>query len=95
MPRKPSITPNKHLHTTIPADLAARLDLFLWSEAEGRVPQGAYQSFICDSIRDFFNKRTIDVAPYIPSATIGQYLITGTPETLRAIITHLQGANAS
>lgn len=95
MPRKPSITPNKHLHTTIPADLAARLDLFLWSEAENRVPQGAYQSFICDSIRDFFNKRTIDVAPYMPSATIGQYLITGTPETLRAVVAVLQGANAA
>ena len=30
MPRKPAVTPNKHLHTTIPADLAARLDLPLW-----------------------------------------------------------------
>jgi len=95
MPRKPSITPNKHLHTTIPADLATRLDLFLWSDVEQRVPQGAYQSFICDAIRDFFNKRTVDVAPYIPAATIGQYLITATPETLRAVIEVLKGANAA
>lgn len=95
MPRKPAVTPNKHLHTTIPADLAARLDLLLWSELENRVPQGAYQDFICNAIRDFFNKRTIDVAPYIPSATIGQYLITGTPETLRAVVAVLQGANAA
>lgn len=95
MPRKPAVTPNKHLHTTIPAELAVKLDLFLWSEVEQRVPQGAYQSFICDAIRDFFNKRTVDVAPYIPSATIGQHLITGTPETLRAVITVMKGGNAA
>lgn len=94
MPRKPSITPNKHIHTTIPADLAARLDLFLWSDVEKRVPQGAYQSFFCDAIRDFFNKRTVDVAPYIPAATIGQHLITAAPDTLRVVLAALKGEQA-
>jgi hypothetical protein len=86
MPRKPAVTPNKHLHTTIPAELAARLDLFLWSELEGRVPQGAYQQFICDSIRDFFGKRTIDLAPYCIGVQPGQYMVSGTPETLRELL---------
>ncbi len=95
MPRKPAVTPNKHLHTTIPADLAARLDILLWSELENRVPQGAYQEFICNAIRDFFNKRTIDLAPYLPEATPGQHMITGTPNTLRLLLTVLnQGATA-
>jgi hypothetical protein len=56
MPRKPNIIPSIRLGTTIPEDLRAKLDLYLFSEIEGRVPQGAYQRFICERIREFFNK---------------------------------------
>lgn len=94
MPRKPAVTPNKHLHTTIPADLAARLDLLLWSELENRVPQGAYQDFICNAIRDFFNKRTVDVSPYLPDTSPGQHFITATSDTLRLVLNQLRGNQA-
>ena len=83
MPRKAAITPNRHLHTTIPADLAARLDLFLWSEVEGRVPQGAYQSFICDAIRVFFETRTVDMGKLCGSPA--PVVISGTPEALATL----------
>jgi hypothetical protein len=56
MPRKAAIVPNRHLHTTLPEHLAARLELFLWSEVEGKVPQGAYQAFISARIVEFFDK---------------------------------------
>lgn len=94
MPRKPAVTPNKHLHTTIPADLAARLDLLLWSELENRVPQGAYQDFICNAIRDFFNKRTVDISPYLPDTPPGQHFITATSDTLRLVLNQLRGNQA-
>jgi hypothetical protein len=92
MPRKAAITPNKHLHTTIPADLAARLDLYLWSEVEGRVPQGAYQQFICVAIQKFFSERSIDIGPMIGLET--PVILTGTPEALATLTTLLEKENA-
>ena len=56
MPRAKQITRNHHLHTTIPVELHSRLEQFLMSEVEGRVPQGAYQQFICERIQEFFNR---------------------------------------
>jgi hypothetical protein len=90
MPRKAAITPNKHLHTTIPPELAAKLDLFLWSEVEGKVPQGAYQSFIVKAIRDFFTYRELDLAPYL-GAMPGEYTIKGNIVSLDALMKHLEG----
>ena len=56
MPRKAAIIPNEHIHTTLPKALATRLRLFLWSEVERKVPQGAYQQFFTDRITEFFDK---------------------------------------
>lgn len=91
MPRKAAVTPNRHLHTTVPAELIARLDLFLWSEVEGRVPQGAYQQFICESIRSFFSERTLDLAAFLPEAIPGQFLVKASPETLHTLTNLLKG----
>lgn len=44
------------LHTSLPEDLWTKLTLHLYSEVEGRVPHGAYQRFICDRIREYFNE---------------------------------------
>lgn len=57
MPRPPSITPNAHLHITINPAIRAQMDLFLYSEVEGRVPQGAHKAFIEMLIREFFERR--------------------------------------
>lgn len=56
MPRAPNINRPISLHTTIPEDLWTKLTLYLYSEVEGRVPKGAYQSFITERIREFFNQ---------------------------------------
>lgn len=55
----PSVKPPKiirpiRLHTTLPEDIRAKLDLHLYSEVEGRVPFGAYQKFILERIAEFF-----------------------------------------
>ena len=60
MPRPAAITPNKSLHTTLNADLAAKLDLLLYSEVEQRVPKGAYQEFLQARIQEYFSTRRID-----------------------------------
>jgi hypothetical protein len=84
MPRKAALVPNKHLHTTIPAELAAKLDLFLWSEVEGRVPQGAYQGFVVQAIREFFTLRELDLAPYLGEPE-GLFVVKGTLPTIVAL----------
>lgn len=39
------------LHIALPEDVAARLDLMLYSEVEQRVPFGARSDYICNLIR--------------------------------------------
>ncbi len=48
------------LTTTLPEDVHGPLTLHLFSEVEGRVPQGAYQSFLVDRIREFFSFKRFD-----------------------------------
>jgi hypothetical protein len=64
MPRKPLIEKRAHLHITLEPRLRTQLDLFLWSDLEQRVPQGAHQGWVSDRIKEFFSWRTLDLAPY-------------------------------
>lgn len=56
MTGRPNIIRPVKLTTCIPEDLRAKLDLYLYSHLEGRVPKGAYQKFLCERIREFFDK---------------------------------------
>lgn len=49
------IRPRK-LTIHLPEDQATRLDLYLWSESQQRVPHGAYQAFFIDRIKEFFDR---------------------------------------
>lgn len=57
MAKQPNILRPVRLHTTLPEDLHGKLTLYLFSPAEGKVPKGAYQKFICDRIVEFFSNR--------------------------------------
>lgn len=76
MPRHPNILRPIKLTTTIPEDLRAQLDLYLFSEVEGRIPQGAYQTFLCDRIREFLTWRRLDT---------GRGIVQGPPEAIDLI----------
>jgi len=91
MARRAAVTPNRHLHTTIPADLFIKLEQYLFSDVEGRVPQGAYQSFVSKQIWEFFNHRELDLSPYINGAMPGEFVIRGNAEALAALTILLQG----
>lgn len=54
MPRPSHILRPIRLHTYLPEDLRARLDLYLFSEVEGRVPTGAYTKFLSARVAEFF-----------------------------------------
>lgn len=50
------IIPSERINLHIPADIKAKLDLHLFSEAEGRIPKGAYSKFFEPILRDYFSK---------------------------------------
>ncbi len=64
MARPPSLTPKTTLHTVIPLDVRTKLDLHLFSPAEGRVPYNAYSEFIVARCREFFEWSSLDLETY-------------------------------
>jgi hypothetical protein len=54
MPRTPNITRPSKLTLHLPEDIRAKLDLYLFSEIEGRIPYAAYQKFLIERINEFF-----------------------------------------
>lgn len=56
MPRRPNIERPEQLEISLPESEKARLALLLWSEAEGRVPYGAYSKFFLSLLREYFAK---------------------------------------
>ncbi len=82
MPRPPDILRPIRLTTTFPEDIRAKLDLLLWSDAEGRVPKGAYQKFLLGLIDDHLKSETLDLAELsgiIPPRT---YYVRGKPGSI-------------
>lgn len=56
MPRPRKVIRPAHMHLKLPEDLVARLELELYSETEGRVPQGAKQDFFVGLMRKHFRE---------------------------------------
>ena len=57
MPRPKNAIPSRNLHLMLAEEDATRLDLHLWSEAEGRIPHAARQKFFTQLLREFFTKQ--------------------------------------
>lgn len=91
MPHPANAIRSIKLTTMIPEDIHSRLSLFLYSELEGRIPQGSFQSFICARTREFFSDRHLDLSPYVGSDP-GALQIHGSPAAISALIAKLQGA---
>lgn len=92
MPRHRAVTPNRHLHTTIPPDLGLRLDLLLFSESQARVPAGAYQELLVRLLRQFFEEKEVDLAPFLGSLP-GDCIVRAKATTLSVLITKLKEAS--
>jgi len=54
MPRIKSVNPSVDKHIHLPTDLCARVELELYSDLEGRVPFGAWQTFVTKLIKEHF-----------------------------------------
>lgn len=88
MPRRAAPVPNRHIHTTIPADLATRLELHLWSPSEGRVPQGALQNFLIERINEWFSQVNLDLAAYMGTPP-GNHVVSSRGDTIELLKTYL------
>ncbi len=84
MSRRKNLIPGIRLETVLPEDLHAELTIFLWSELEGRVPQGKYQEFFCARIREFFAERRLDLAAWtgMPEE---EYIVRGSSDTIELL----------
>jgi len=88
MSRQPDVIRPIKLTTTLPEDIRAKLDLYLWSDLEGRIPKSAYQRFFLERIMEFFDYRSLDIGQFcdIPTSAI----VRGSPTTI-ALLTKLLG----
>lgn len=56
MARPKQTTPSVFRNIALPQPLADRLDVFLYSELEGRIPTGAYKAFFTNLIEQHFEQ---------------------------------------
>ena len=89
MSRRARITPNIHLHTTLPADVSTRLSLLLFSEVEGCVPRGKVQELITRLLRQYFEDKEVNLEGYIRQPVPQPLLVRGSVHTLSTLINHL------
>lgn len=85
MPKPKNAIPTERINITLPIDVYTALQTFLFSEAEQRVPQGAYQQFFVGRIREFFSHRHVDLAPLTGSPP-GAFWVSGTPEAVEQLV---------
>lgn len=52
----------------VPEDIAARVDLELFSELENRVPHGAWSKFVTELIREHYRRK--DAMPPTPCTSL-------------------------
>ena len=68
MGRPRNTIPTVGVKVWLPAALHSRTELFLFSEAEGKVPHGAWQKFLSERLTDFFRHTSLDLATVAPAA---------------------------
>lgn len=90
MPRKPEIDRPVQLVLKLPTSWYTRVKLLLFSPLEGRVPQGKYQEFFIERLKDYFETESLDLAPYIPGCSSDVHVIRGTPAALNALRIRLE-----
>jgi hypothetical protein len=90
MSRKASPTPALSIHLHLPAEIGTRLQLYLFSEVEGKVPYGAYQAFVTARLQEFFSGRLLDLAPWTGQPECAN-LVRGNQATIELLTALLEG----
>lgn len=84
MPARPNAIPSVPINTHLPEDAHAQMTIHLYSEVDGRVPQGAYAAFLSARIREYFAWEALDLAPFLGTPP-GAFVVRGLPEVISAL----------
>lgn len=84
MPRQRNAIPSRRINLHLREDICARLELFLYSELEQRIPEGAYKAFFEERVLEFFNSKRLDLAPWADTQP-GAIWVAGSPESVRVL----------
>ncbi len=90
MPRPTNTIPTVNLTVRLPQDIHARLALHLHSDLEGRIPFAAYQKFLTERIKEFFESDRLDLAPFA-GTTPDAFVVRGSPEAVAVLRKALKG----
>lgn len=90
MPRPLSIIPCVEFVVTLPEDLHTKMTLYLFSAMEGKVPYGARRAFFDKLVREFFDSRELDLAPYAATEP-GAFTVRGSPTSIDVLGKTLRG----
>jgi len=90
MSRRPNPIPSVQLNVALPLDVHTRLSAHLYSELEQRVPFGAYQRFLVELIRERFDGRSLDLAPFIAGLPADVFRVSGTAEAIECLRLQLE-----
>ena len=85
MSRRPNPIPSVQLNVALPLDVHTRLSAHLSSELEQRVPFGAYQRFLVELIRERFDGKSLDLAPFLEGVPADTFRVSGTTEAILAL----------
>jgi hypothetical protein len=93
--RKPLVTPTRSIHLHIDDPLMKLIDERLWSEAEQRVPKGAYQAFFTEAVVRMLRQTPTDLSPYTGSMPLEHIVFgfEGTTRFLRDFLERIPYAN--
>jgi len=87
--RPPSIRRSAPLEVSLDEEVRTRLDITLWSEAEQRVPKGAYKTYFDRLVLRDLTERALDLAPYIDSIP-GEHVVRASAAAIEALKLHLE-----
>ena len=88
--RPPSIRKSSPLEVSLDEELRTRLDIKLWSEAEQRVPKGAYKTYFDRLVARDLSDAVLDLAPFAGTAP-GEATIRGSASAIAIITALLKG----
>jgi hypothetical protein len=84
MGRQPSIRKSSPLEVSLDEELRALLDIRLWSQAENRVPKGAYKTYLDRLLAVDLKGDRLDLAPYAGTLP-GAATVTGSREAIAVL----------
>ena len=87
MARPKSLIERRFLHASIKTSILDRLDFRLYSEAEGRIPHGAYQELLEEVLSRHLEETRLDLAAFgFPPG----FYVSGPKEMIQSLTERLQ-----